>query len=200
MSALKQVSRGTMPRLMHSLELATSGRATCRGCGHKIAAATLRLGESVPNTFADDGGMTTHWYHPVCGALRRPEAFLAALSESQHGGAEAPPHDGALPDDSGVLRAEAEAGVAHHRLPRVSTASLAPTGRATCRSCKALIDKGSWRIALVYYEEGRFSPSGFIHAACAGSYLESTDILWRIRHWSPGLTPDELVDLAAAIQ
>jgi hypothetical protein len=207
-----------MPRLMHSLELATSGRATCRGCGHKIAAATLRLGESVPNTFADDGGMTTHWYHPVCGALRRPEAFLAALSESQNGGAEAPPHGGAPPydgappyepprgtqpaevDESGVLRAEAEAGVAHHRLPRVNTASLAPTGRATCRNCKALIDKGSWRIALVYYEEGRFSPSGFIHAACAGAYLESTDILWRIRHWSPGLTPDELADLAAAIR
>jgi hypothetical protein len=98
------------------------------------------------------------------------------------------------------LRVEAEAGMAHHRLPRVSAASLAPTGRATCRSCKALIEKDSWRIALVYYEEGRFSPSGYIHAGCAGTYLETTDVLWRIHQWSPELSQEQMNQLAAAIQ
>ncbi len=181
---------------MHSLELATTGRATCRGCGQKIAAKTVRLGESVPNTFADDGGMTTHWYHPTCGALRRPEAFLAALAASRTG----PPHGEALHvEHMEQLRVEAEAGLTHHRLPRVSTASRAPTGRATCRGCKALIEKDSWRIALVYYEEGRFSPSGYIHAACAGSYLETTDVLWRIHQWSPALSQEDMGRLAEAI-
>lgn len=174
---------------MHVLELAATGRATCRGCGEKIAGKTPRLGERVPNPFSDEGGETTYWYHPVCGAFRRPEAFLAALAEST---IDVPDRD--------MLVHEAQLGVTHHRLPRVSTASVAPTGRATCRGCKEPIDKDTWRIALVYYEEGRFNPSGFIHAGCAGAYLESTAILPRIRHFSPALDEADVTALAAAIK
>lgn len=179
---------------MHVLELATTGRATCRGCGEKIAAKTPRLGERVPNPFADEGGETTHWYHPRCGAFRRPEAMIAAL-------ATAAPEAGVLDaEERALLTREAELGVAHHRLPRVSTASLAPTGRATCRGCKEPIAKDAWRIALVYYEEGRFVPSGFIHAGCASGYLESTALLPRVQHFSPALRDADLAALAEAIR
>lgn len=174
--------------MSHVLELATSGRATCRGCGLKIAAGSPRLGERVPNPFADDGGETTHWYHPACGSYRRPEALLDALTST------------ALTlDHRDALEHEARLGVAHRRLPRVSTASLAPTGRATCRACKALIEKDTWRIALVFYEDGRFAPSGYIHAGCAATYLETTEVLPRLRHFSPDLTDTDLEALSAAV-
>lgn len=173
----------------HTFELASTGRATCRGCGVKIAAKTVRLGERVPNPFSDDGGDTTHWYHPACGAFRRPEAFLDALSTAAID----------IPDRS-MLEQEAALGIAHRRLPRVSTASLAPTGRATCRACKNAIDKDTWRVALVYYEEGRFVPSGYMHAGCASSYLESTAILPRVRHFSPDLDDAALTAFAEALK
>jgi hypothetical protein len=175
-----------------TIEPASSGRATCRGCGEKIAARTLRLGDQVPNTYADDGGLTTQWYHLWCGAFRRPEPILEALAGET-------PDLAAAGVDRNALAHEAQLGVTHHRLPRVSTASLAPTGRATCRACKALIDKDTWRIALVYYEDGRFAPSGFIHAGCARTYLETTDILPRIRHFSPALTDEDVTALAQAL-
>src|SRR5690606_22830392 len=142
--------------MAHTLEPAPTGRATCRGCGQKIASRTLRFGEQVPNPFSDDGGLTTQWYHPACGAYRRPEAFLEAIATTT-----------IEIDDRDRLAHEAQLGVAHRRVPRVHTASLAPTGRATCRACKTPIEKDSWRIALVFFEDGRFAPSGYIHAGCA---------------------------------
>ncbi len=175
--------------MVHTLELAPTGRATCRGCGQKIAAKSVRLGEQVPNAFSDDGGLTTQWYHPVCGAYRRPEAFLEALATAT-----------LEIDQRDTLMREAQLGVTCRRAPRVHTASLAPTGRATCRACKALIDKDTWRIALVFYEDGRFNPSGYIHAACAAAYLETIDILPRVRHFSPELTEADLLSLSAALR
>lgn len=174
--------------MAHVLEPAATGRATCRGCGQKIAAGTLRLGERVPNPFSDEGGETTHWYHLRCGSYRRPEALREALTAST-----------LEIEDRDTLEHEAQLGITHRRLPRVSTASLAPTGRATCRACKALIDKDTWRIALVFYEDGRFNPSGFIHASCATAYLETTSILPRIRHFSPDLTDADLESLTQAL-
>jgi len=174
--------------MSHTIAPAPTGRATCRGCGGKIPAHTLRFGERVPNPFTDDGGETTQWYHLACGAYRRPEPLREALA--------------AFPEtlaDRDTLMHQADLGITYRRLPRVSTASLAPTGRATCRACKAPIDKDTWRIALVYYEDGRFAPSGFIHAGCAAAYLETTDILPRVRHFSPALSEDEMEALAGVL-
>lgn len=178
-------------KLMHVLELASTGRATCRGCGEKIAAKTPRLGERVPNPFSDDGGETTHWYHLRCGTYRRPEAMLAALSETTLEIA---------PEERAFLTEQAQLGLTHHRLPRVNTASLAPTGRATCRGCKEPIAKDTWRLALVYYEDGRFVPSGFMHAGCATRYLETANILPRVQHFSPALREEDLTALCEALR
>src|SRR5579862_693106 len=168
----------------HVIERAASGRAKCRGCGGKIAAGDWRFGESLPNPFDDKGGEMTHWFHVPCAAYRRPEPFLEALRVL------------AEPlDQRDTLEQTALLGAALHRVPRVSTAERAPTGRATCRHCRALIEKDRWRIALVFYEDGRFSPSGFIHARCAPAYLETPDILPRLRHFSPTLTEADVSEL-----
>lgn len=169
--------------MAHVIEPASSGRAKCRGCGQAIAKGELRFGERQPNAFGD--GEMTLWLHLRCAAYKRPEPLLEALDACA----------GAGLDDAATLRRIAEQGVAHRRLPRVDRASLAPSGRARCRSCREMIDKDSWRIALVYFEGYRFQPSGFIHARCANAYLETTDLIDRIAHFTPELTPAELDEL-----
>ena len=172
----------------HVIERASTGRAKCRTCGEKIAAAELRFGERVPNPFGDDGSETTHWFHPVCASFTRPESFLEVLASTTE-----------VLDNRDALEREAALGVAPHRLPRVRAADRAPTGRATCRACKALIEKGAWRIGLAFYEDGRFSPSGFIHVTCAATYLETRDIGPRLKHFSPALSDDDLKEVEAAL-
>jgi hypothetical protein len=173
----------------HIFEAAKTGRAKCRACAKPVAAGTIRFGERVPNPFADDGGETTHWFHVPCAAFTRPESFLQGLSD--HSG------EPAIPDRDRWER-EAKLGVDHRRLPRVAGANRAASGRAACRACKEPIPKDAWRIALSYYDEGRFAPSGFIHAGCARTYLEtphSVDIVERIRHFSPELSDAEAAEI-----
>jgi Poly(ADP-ribose) polymerase and DNA-Ligase Zn-finger region len=172
----------------HIIERASSSRSKCRACGEKITAGDQRLGERLPNPYDDGAGEMTHWFHVPCAAFRRPEAFLEALITTAETIAE-----------RDTLEHEAKLGVVHQRLPRVSTAERATSGRATCRSCRETIDKGAWRIALLYYEEGRFQPSGFIHVRCAATYLEATDIMTRVKRFSPLLGDAELAEIAAEL-
>ena len=129
----------------------------------------------------------THWFHPWCAAFRRPESFIELIE-----GADAPAVE--LPERDAML-AEARLGAAHHRVPRVNVAERASSGRAACRACKQPIAKDSWRISLVFYEEGRFSPSGFVHIACAPAYLETSDIMRRLKHFSPAVSDAELAEI-----
>jgi hypothetical protein len=175
----------------HIVEQARSGRAKCRGCGQPIAAGTKRFGERLPNPFADEGGEMTHWFHVPCAAYLRPESFLEWLTTAA--GVDAI-------DDRERLEHDARLGAVHHRLPRVTTAGRAASGRAACRSCKEPIEKGTWRLALVYYEDGRFAPSGFIHARCTAAYLETTDVMRRISHFSPALGESDLAEVRAQIE
>ena len=56
-------------------------------------------------------------------------------------------------------------------------------------------EKGSWRIRLVFHEEGTFSPGGFVHLACRKPYFETDDIARRLLHFSPGLDESARNDL-----
>jgi hypothetical protein len=177
---------GSEPPREHVIEPAASARAKCRGCGERIEKGVLRFGERLENPFAE--GEMTHWFHLDCAAFKRPEPLLQTLTRR------------AEPlGDQGGLESVARQGLAHRRLPRVNGAERATSGRATCRSCRETIAKGSWRIPLVYWEEGRFAPSGFVHARCAREYFETTDILARVRRFSPGLAEEELGGLRAEL-
>jgi hypothetical protein len=172
----------------HVIERASSGRAKCRGCGGSIAAGEWRFGERLPNPFDEKGGEMTHWFHVPCAAYRRPEPFLETLATA------------AQPiENREAIAQAADLGARHHRVPRVSTAERATSGRAACRACRTPIDKGAWRIALVFYEDGRFSPSGFIHVHCAPAYLETSDIMPRLRHFSPTLTAADFDEIQAEL-
>jgi hypothetical protein len=171
----------------HLFEPAASGRAKCRGCGEKIAAGELRFGESLPNPFAD--GEMIHWFHLDCAAFKRPEPFLEALAALEE-----------PLSDSERLKGEAERGIAHRRLPRVNGAERAPSGRAQCRSCREPIAKDAWRIPLVFYEDGRFEPAGFVHARCARAYFETSDVLARVQRFAKGLRDADSLELKAELE
>ena len=177
----------------HTIEPAASGRAKCRGCARAIPKGEPRLGERLPNPFADEGDMTL-WFHLRCGALKRPEVLLEALA---NGVAEGVALDAA---EREVLRSEAELGIAHRRLPRLDGAERATTGRATCRSCREKIAKDAWRLRLVFYEDGRFAPSGYVHAGCAEAYLGTRDVLSRAEAFSDPLGETGREDLARALR
>jgi hypothetical protein len=172
--------------MAHVIGPAASGRAKCRGCGERIGVGEVRFGESLPNPFAD--GETTHWFHLDCAAFKRPGPFLEALAARSEPLA-----------DSDRLESEARRGVAHRRLPRINGAERSPSGRAQCRCCREAIPKGAWRIPLVFYEEGRFEPSGSIHARCSHSYFETADVLARLRRFSRNLTDEDLGELQAEL-
>lgn len=175
--------------MAHTIEPAASGRAKCRGCGQTIAKGDLRLGARLPNPFDDEKEMTL-WFHLPCGAYTRPEPFLEAVKETR----------GEIPDRE-RLEAEARRGLEHERLPRLNGAERAPTGRASCRSCRESIGKGTWRIALVFYDEveGRFSPMGSIHPGCANEYFGTTDILSRLNHFTPTLSESDLEEIRSEL-
>jgi hypothetical protein len=169
----------------HVIEPAASGRAKCRGCNRTIAKGELRFGERQPNAFGE--GEMTLWFHLMCAAYKRPEPFREALTNQEH------------MQNREQLASIAEFGIAHRRVPRVNGAERAPSGRARCRSCKQLIEREAWRIALVYFEEFRFEPSGFVHAACAREYFETTDLIERIKYFSPKLDASDLDDVKLAM-
>lgn len=166
------------------IETASSGRAKCRGCDQKIAQGELRFGERQPNAFGE--GEMTLWFHPRCAAYTRPEPFLEAVA--QHG-----------PGEFDELEAAARFGIEHRRVPRIHGAERSPTARAACRHCREPIAKNDWRIGLVFFEEFRFNPGGFVHAACARGYFETVDLLDRIRHFSPTLADADLDEIRAAL-
>ncbi len=162
----------------HELSPAKSGRAKCRACKRAIDKGEVRLGEEVPNPFGD--GAATHWYHSRCGALRRPEAFLAALDTMTDEVGEL-----FTSADCDALRGLAEPGVVYYRLRRFVKTEEAPSGRARCQGCRELIEKGDLRFVLERIEDGMVSGGGFVHIGCAHRYAGAVDgILERVRSLS----------------
>lgn len=165
-----------------TLELAATGRAKCRGCGQPIGKGELRLGDRLPNPFAD--GEMTHWLHPLCAAYKRPEPLLEALAAATLD----------VPERERLERL-ARLGVAHHRLPRIDGAERAPSSQAKCRQCHEPINRGDWRIRLVFHQDGRFEPAGFVHLPCRAAYFETPEVLEPALHFSTKLSDEERADL-----
>ena len=85
----------------------------------------------------------------------------------------------------------------HRRLQRIDGAERSPGSQAKCRYCKNPIEKGTWRIRLVFHEEGMLSPGGYIHVGCREPYFETADIFDHVLHFSSALDEVERVALRA---
>lgn len=167
--------------MTHIIEPATTGRSRCKACGRPIERGELRFGER-RSSFGDSE--STLWFHPLCAAYRRAEQVMELLGTS------------AGHDD---LRVVAGRGVTNPRLAQLGEVSRAPTDRATCRHCRSKIEKSTWRFALVMFEEFRFAPIGFIHAACAREYFGTTDVLERAKQFTAQLSAADLEEISRAL-
>src|SRR5262245_11393087 len=172
--------------MRHVFEPAPSARAKCRGCGQPIGKGEVRFGERLPSPFGD--GEATLWFHPSCAAWKRPASLLEALAAAAV----------VVPELDETERT-AQFANAHHRVPRIDGAERAPSGRASCRHCKAVIEKGAFRIRLVYFEDGRFSPGGFVHLGCRREYFETGDVLAALLHFSPALAEPDRAELTRRV-
>jgi len=170
----------------HVFEPAATGRSKCRGCRRALQKGELRFGESLPNPFGE--GEVTHWFHPACAAYKRPEALLEGLAAAA----------GPVADRE-LLERLARASLAQPRLARIDGAERSPSAQARCRSCHEPIERDSWRIRLVFHEEGSFSPGGFLHVACRRAYFETDDIVEQVLHFSPALEDAEYQALRAEL-
>jgi hypothetical protein len=170
----------------HVFEIAPSGRSKCRSCGSAIAKESIRFGEVMPNAFGE--GNMTQWHHPNCATFRRPEPLLEALAAGIYDG----------PDHAQLVK-QAETIEPHRRLQRLGSAEQAPSGRAKCRACNELIEKDTWRLPLVFFEDGTYASSGFIHASCTIEYCETDEVIETVRHFAPELEADDLDELIKAI-
>ena len=169
----------------HIIEPASSGRSKCRGCGKPITTGTRRFGERLPNPFGD--GEMTLWFHLSCAAYKRPEPFLQILGETSEG-VPAREH----------LEQMAQRGLAHHRVPRIDGAERSPGRMAKCRHCRNAIERGTWRIRIVFYEEGRFTPGGFVHLSCRNDYFETPSVMDQVLHFSSALSDEDQEQLRRA--
>jgi hypothetical protein len=150
-----------------------------------IARGELRFGERLPNPFAE--GETTVWFHMVCAAYKRPEPFLQALQETPE----------TVPNRDELERI-ANTSLAQRRRPRIDGAERAPSGQARCRNCHEPIGRGKWRIRLAYFQDGRFTPGGFIHLECRITHFETDDVLEQVLCFSPDLNAAERDELRQA--
>ena len=184
----------------HVFEPAPSGRSRCRGCGGAIPRGQLRFGERLPNPFGE--GEITMWFHPLCAACKRPEPLLETLGaavppEAAPGVASAADPAPFIPDRESLERT-ARGSLLFRRIPRIDGAEKAPSARARCRNCRQPIERGTWRIRLTFYDEGRFSPGGFVHLSCRKAYFETDDIVDRLLWLSPALSEADREDLRCA--
>ena len=138
------------------IEMAKSGRASCRKCRGKIEKDTLRFGLESDMQYGDEPSY--RWYHLKCGAGVDPfklEKLLKTFS-------------GDIPDRDDVDKA-ITAGKKKVK-PPFPYAEVAPSGRSKCMQCDEKIEKGVIRVAVEReVDTGNFvtKGAGYLHPACA---------------------------------
>jgi poly [ADP-ribose] polymerase 1 len=166
--------------MSHKVEIAPTGRASCRGCKQAIAKGTPRFAEEFRSPYSEEGGLSYRYWHLPCAGTKAANELAPALAA----------YEGELEG-----RAEIEALVREHIKPEMPFAEHAPNGRARCRACDESIAKGELRVAFERTFEGPMGPqkgAGYAHARCLAKYLE--------REKSSGRDAPAPADLLATVQ
>ncbi len=144
----------------HKIDVAPTGRASCRGCKKAIDKGTVRFGEESTNPYSEEGGTSYRYWHLACAATKIANELapvLAAYTEP-------------VEDRAGI-----EALVAQHMRPELPFAEHAPNGRARCRACDQSIAKGELRVAFERTFEGPMGPqkgAAYVHGGCLRRHLD----------------------------
>ena len=180
--------------MAHTIEVAKSGRSTCRGCREKIEKGVLRFGEETPNMFSEEGGTTYRWWHLACAAEKGKLAneVRDALKS----------YPGEVPD-----RDKLDATIAANLHADYPYAERAGNGRAKCRVCAEAIEKGSLRVAFERIVEtgmGVQRGAGYLHPACVMEYEDAKKmgrdaLIAALKEHSSKLPPEDFDALVTEI-
>ena len=180
--------------MAHTIEVAKSGRSTCRGCREKIEKDVLRFGEETPNMFSEEGGTTFRWWHLACAAEK------GKLANEVRDALKSFP--GPVPD-----RDELERIIQANLHADYPYAEVAPNGRAKCRVCAEAVAKGTIRVAFERVVEtgmGVQRGAGYVHPACVLEFEDAKNLgkdalLAALKEHSSKLSPEDWEKLVREI-
>jgi Poly(ADP-ribose) polymerase and DNA-Ligase Zn-finger region len=154
------------------IEGARSSRSKCKTCRKKIDKDVLRLGVLIEGPY----GIGYLWHHLTCAAKRRLDDVEEAYATEAWKEAKVPPDD--VPSIEELRKLHEEAEEKRQSRQRIPYAEVDPSGRAKCKECGALMEKGSLRVVLgrevEFGNQFRTMPIQ-VHPACVATAIERED-------------------------
>lgn len=185
------------------IEGARSSRSKCKTCRRKINKDVLRLGILIEGPY----GTGYMWHHLTCAARRRYGDVEQAFEKEAWNEAKEPPAKVPTLEELALLQEQAEERKRQRK--QIPYAEPAPSGRARCKHCNALIEKDSIRVvlgrAVEFGSQVRTAPVN-IHPRCvareldnAESNTETEGFAEALRANSPDLAPERVAATLAEI-
>jgi hypothetical protein len=154
------------------IEGARSSRAKCKTCRKTIDKGVLRLGVLIEGPY----GIGYLWHHLSCAAKRRLDDVEEAYAAEAWKAAKEPPES--VPSIEELRKVHEEAEEKRQSRPRLPYAEIDPSGRAKCKQCGELMEKGSLRVVLgreiEFGNQYRTMPIQ-VHPGCVALELERED-------------------------
>jgi hypothetical protein len=180
----------------YMIEGARSSRSKCKSCRKKIDKGVLRLGVLIEGPY----GIGYLWHHLTCAAKRRLDDVEAAYEREAWNDAKEPPED--VPSIEELRKLNEEAEEKRQQRKKIPFAEVDPSGRAKCKHCGEVMEKGSLRVVLgrevEFGSQYRTMPI-HVHVHCVAGEIEKVDCNTRsdtfessIREHSQGLTAEQI--------
>jgi Poly(ADP-ribose) polymerase and DNA-Ligase Zn-finger region len=154
------------------IEGARSSRSKCKTCRKKIDKDVLRLGVLIEGPY----GIGYLWHHLTCAAKRRLDDVEESYAAEAWKQAKIPPES--VPPIEELRKLHEEAEEKRQSRQRIPYAEVDPSGRAKCKECGELMEKGSLRVVLgrevEFGNQFRTMPIQ-VHPACVAVALERED-------------------------
>jgi len=191
------------PQAPYVIEGARSSRAKCKTCRKTIDKGVLRLGVLIEGPY----GIGYLWHHLSCAAKRRLDDVEEAYATEAWKAAKEPPEK--VPTIEELREVNEEAEEKRQSRPKFPFAEADPSGRAKCKQCGELMEKGSLRVVLGREVEfgSQYRTMGIqVHPACVAAEIEREDCATEaagfaesIRANSQGLTSEQIDTVLGAV-
>ena len=191
------------PQAPYVIEGARSSRAKCKTCRKTIDKGVLRLGVLIEGPY----GIGYLWHHLSCAAKRRLDDVEEAYATEAWKAAKEPPEN--VPSIEELRKVNEEAEEKRQSRQKLPYVEVDPSGRAKCKQCGEVMEKGSLRVVLgreiEFGSQYRTMPIQ-VHPACVAAELEREDCATEaagfaeaIRANSQGLTSEQIDTVLEAV-